>query len=165
MVLSLVFKFFDYVRFSQVYFSVEPQKYLTLHSLWLQLVLWIFHVQVKWFGCMLMTRESQVCQHKSLAMLCCFFTQDLKFTHPVSCCDILLSALWGYDCAACCRCILSFQVVFFSFLGPVMFFQWFHHWLLYWANCCPLQFFSLSGLRAGRQKELRAVKINLKWIW
>lgn len=36
----------------------------------------------------------------------------------------------------------------------------------HWVNCGPLQFFSLSGLRADRQQELRTtVKINLKWIW
>lgn len=70
--------------------------YITSYFLWLHLVLWVFHVQVKWFWCTHMTRDSQICHHKSLATLCCFFTWGLIFTHPVSWWDILLSSLWGY---------------------------------------------------------------------
>lgn len=150
MVVSLVFRFFDYVRLSQVYFSVDPQKYLTSHFLWLHLVLWIFHGQVKWFWCTLMTRESQVCQHKSLAMLCHFFYT--RFDIYSSCILLRHTSLCPLRLWLCCLLQmhpkLSSGIFFLS--GSSHVFQWFHRWLFYWANCCPLQFFSLSGLRAGR---------------
>lgn len=114
-------RFFDFVRFSQVYCSVDPQKYLASYFLCLYLVLWVFHVEVKWFWCTHTTRESQVCQHKFLAKLCHFFTPGLIFTCPIPWWDIFLSALWGYGCAAHCRCVLSVQVVFVFFMCPVTF--------------------------------------------
>lgn len=118
---SILLRFFDYVRFSQVYCSVDPQKYLTSHFFCLYLVLWVFHVQVKWFWCTHTTRESQVCQNKFLARLCHFFTPGLIFSCPIYWWDIFLSALWGYGCAAHRRCVLSFQVVFVFFQCPVTF--------------------------------------------
>lgn len=162
---SLLLRFFDYVRFSQVYCSVDPQKYLTSHFFCLYLVFWVFHVQVKWFWCTHMTRESQVCQHKFLARLCHFFTPGLIFSCPIYWWDIFLSALWGYGCAAHRRCVLSFQVVFVFFQCPVTFSSdSIIGCSTSWGRLLSITIFSLSGLRAGRQQELgKTVKINLEW--
>lgn len=56
-----------------------------------------------------------------LAWLCHWCTPGLILIYPVSWWETFLSVLWGYGCAASCRCVLSFHALFVPLLCPVMF--------------------------------------------